>query len=194
MKVILFFILLFFSSNLFAEASKKEAHGYASKVIEKTFKIIKDNKNSKQFKSLLESSFLKEIDTKWSCRAIAGQLWSQMTKEQTEKFNKGCYSFLLNFWLQKFQQYTNETYSILDNIENIDDKNFLSTIVLHTNTNNQPKDINLNIRIKYKDGEYKIVNANVEGIDMIRSYNNQFNDYADKNGIEKLLEYLLNFK
>lgn len=109
-----------------------------------------------------------------------------MTDEQKVSFIKNYKDFLIRIWMQKFKGYNGEKYTV-DPAEKINEKDSIVRIKITTQNSSI---INLELKIRNYGDNFKILNITAEGIDMAKSYNSQFQSYADKYGINELINYV----
>jgi len=191
MKNILLLILsfsLFFTNLTQAAESNSNPRDYIVKIADQIFKVIL-NKNTtvEEQREILEQRFIDEIDFNWNARAVSGQYWREMTNIQRSDFVSGYKSYLIRYWLPKFNGYRNEKYEILQKYETTENGDFMIKIILTLNNN---ANISLVLRVRKVDDSFKILNIIAEGVDMARVYNIQFTEYIEKFGIDELIKYL----
>ncbi|QED23263.1 MlaC/ttg2D family ABC transporter substrate-binding protein [Candidatus Deianiraea vastatrix] len=189
MKKILFsFLLLIFFAQGNVLASESNPRDYVVKIANDIFAVVSNKKISiENQRKMLVENFIDEIDFNWNARAASGIYWRQMNEEQRGDFVKYYKNFLIKIWMPKFSGYKDEKYSVLEKYETMDNGDFIVNveIVKHDGIK-----INLSFRVRKFDDKFKILNVIAEGVDMARTYNIQFTEYADKHGLEALLDYV----
>lgn len=137
-------------------------------------------------KKIILQNFIDEIDFEWNGRATSSRLFREMTDEQKVSFIKNYKDFLIRIWMQKFKGYNGEKYTV-DPAEKINEKDSIVRIKITTQNSSI---INLELKIRNYGDNFKILNITAEGIDIAKSYNSQFQSYADKYGINELINYV----
>lgn len=169
--------------------SGNEYFNYVTKVSKEVFSVL-EKKSSKEVKvTELKTIFDKELDFKYNGRACIARFWRQMTEHERERYLDLYKEFVLRVWIPKLATYNKEEYKVSNRVEKINDKDSMVRILITTSDN---KEVVLDFRVrKYQDsGEMKVVNAVVEGIDMIVSYSGQFAEQVEKGGINSLFDFL----
>lgn len=137
-------------------------------------------------KKIILQNFIDEIDFEWNGRAASSRLFREMTDEQKVSFIKNYKDFLIRIWMPKFKGYNGEKYTV-DPAEKINEKDSIVRIKITTQNSSI---INLELKIRNYGDNFKILNITAEGIDIAKSYNSQFQSYADKYGINELINYV----
>lgn len=191
MKIIFTTLIIGLVSIFQSIAAKKDsnAKSYVDRITGEIFKIV-SNKNTPldQQKKIILQNFIDEIDFEWNGRAAAGRLFKEMTDDQKVSFIKNYKDFLIKIWMPRFNGYNGEKY-VVEQAEQINEKDSIIKIKITTATQGSNA-ISLDLKIRDYGDYFKILNVGAEGMDMAKNYSSQFQLYADKYGIDELINYL----
>lgn len=187
---ILFFILLL---DNFAFCGNKKIQ-FIEKLLHSTVAIVDNSKytqNKKQNEVL--AMYKKIIDFNWNARVAIGKYWSKMSEEQQRRYFKAYRELLSYNWIIKFTEYTSQNSMQLKinqesiNVNNTDE--IVETQIIPPNGQSIIIDI---LTREIENGEIKILNIIVEGINVALAYRAQFDEYMSENNedIEKFIKYL----
>jgi len=181
--LLLFGIQLFFVGNLMA----KSAHDYASETHQNIINIIKTeqvlfNNNPQEFTKIISSAFRPIVDFERISRNVMGKYYKEANVLQRKRFSNAFESSLLSTYAKTLVEFQDE-----------------KIIVVPPENQSKRKDrAKVNIEIitatkKYsgiysmyldKNSQWKIVNIYIAGIDLGRTFRNQFYSLMEKNALD----------
>jgi len=181
--LLLFGIQLFFVGNLIA----KSAHDYASETHKNIINIIKTEQvlftnNPEEFTKIISSAFRPIVDFDRISRNVMGKYYREANELQRKRFSNAFESSLLSTYAKTLVEFQ-------------DDK----IVVIPPENQSKRKDrAKVNIEIitatkKYsgiysmyldKNFQWKIVNIYIAGIDLGRTFRNQFYSLMEKNSLD----------
>lgn len=177
-------LLALCASNSWCDEATKYVHNTISAV----FSVVNNQKIDKDAKKKNLEKYLSEIDFNYNGKAVAGVHWKEMNDQQKGEFIKGYKKFLMRTWSDKFIAYSGAKFHTADT--SIIEENGDSAVMINVTSSEGAKfDVEIHIR-KNDAGIYKITNIVAEGINMIRTYNAEFDGYLDSHTIEELIKYL----
>jgi len=126
------------------------------------------------FRKLLVADF----DIATIGRFVLGNTWRVATSEQQKAYMALFESLVVDIYNDRFQDYSGETFEVLGEMpENARDTRVRSRIV---RPGNQP--VNVEWRVRAKDGAFRIVDVSVEGVSMSLTQRSDFSAIIDRNG------------
>jgi len=181
--LLLFGIQLFFVGNLIA----KSAHDYASETHKNIINIIKTEQvlftnNPEEFTKIISSAFRPIVDFDRISRNVMGKYYREANELQRKRFSNAFESSLLSTYAKTLVEFQDDKIVVIP-------------------PENQPKRkdrAKVNIEIitatkKYsgiysmyldKNFQWKIVNIYIAGIDLGRTFRNQFYSLMEKNSLD----------
>ncbi len=148
-------------------------------------KNMSEAQRKKEFRSLLTDSF----DLQTIGRFALGRHWRQATEEQKKEYMKLFESMVIDTYTQRFGEYQGQQV-VVNKARSEGDKDAIvnSKIV---STDGSP-DVQLDWRVRYKGGEYRIIDVLVEGVSMSLTQRSEFSSIIQRGGgsIDPLLEKL----
>ncbi|MDR9435325.1 MAG: ABC transporter substrate-binding protein [Thiohalophilus sp.] len=151
--------------------------------------------NPKVVEELVEELLLPHIDLITASRWVLGKHWRRASKEQKISFIKHFRGMLLRFYATALADYLND---------NTVDENLIRfqpvraeagsedvTVRSHVYPpSGQPVPVNYNMHLTRKG--WKVYDVSVEGVSVITTYRNSFNDEIRRNGLDQLIARLAN--
>jgi len=176
-------IQFFFVGNLLA----KSAHDYASETHQNIINIIKTEQvlfvnNPEEFTKIISSAFRPIVDFKRISRNVMGKYYKEANELQRKRFSNAFESSLLSTYAKTLVEFQDE-----------------KIVVVPPENQSKRKDrAKVNIEIitatkKYsgiysmyldKNSQWKIVNIYIAGIDLGRTFRNQFYSLMEKNSLD----------
>ncbi|MDZ7803350.1 ABC transporter substrate-binding protein [Thiohalophilus sp.] len=149
--------------------------------------------NPKVVEELVEELLLPHIDLITASRWVLGKHWRRASKEQKISFMKHFRGMLLRFYSTALADYLDE---------NTVDENLIRfqpvraeagsediTVRSHVHPpNGQPVPVNYHMHMTRKG--WKVYDVSVEGVSLITTYRNSFNDEIRRNGLDQLIARL----
>jgi len=144
-----------------------------------------DNKEKKaRFKELLESSF--DMDT--IGRFSLGRYWRVSTKQQREEYLALFRKMVVAIYSGRFLDYSGERFEIRDSRPD----GTRDTIVNSFIVPEHGTEIQVDWRVRYKNGRYQIVDVVVEGVSMSVTHRSEFSSVIQRGGgnVQVLIAHL----
>jgi phospholipid transport system substrate-binding protein len=181
-------ILTLFISPLTSNANATEAQTFVRQVSDQALGLIKTkNVPEEQKEERLQRLFTKSVDTKWIAKFVLGRYWRDATSAQKEEYLKLHKQFLVNSYVPKFKEYTNQKIAFKKYYDEGDNEYLVETEIVQPNG---PA-----IKVDYKvrktaDGEYKIFDIIAEGVSFITTQRSEFSSILSRKGIDDLIKKL----
>ncbi|MDH5750239.1 MAG: ABC transporter substrate-binding protein [Rhodospirillales bacterium] len=167
--------------------AKKFIEGLADKAIQS----LTDQKSSREqrearFRELLNKHFAVDVIGQW----VLGRYWRQATKLEQSEYLELFENLIVVTYLDRFVDYSGETLTVTKTVINESRDIVVFSVITRKESSQTP--IQVDWRVRLKDGTYKIVDVMVEGISMGQTQRSEFGSVIRKNGgkIEGLLSEL----
>ena len=185
--MLLLFIASLFLHNANACASVPEAQKFVENLSKNALEIITSKESNSQKEKKLTDLFVSSVDTKWIARFAIGRYWNDATNEQRTKYVEMHKKFLLNSYIPKFKEYTNQQIKILKASEEGEGEYIVETKIIPADG----KEINVSYKVRKGDGgKYMIYDVVAEGVSLITTQRSDFASVLSREGIEALIEKL----
>jgi phospholipid transport system substrate-binding protein len=137
-----------------------------------------------QFRRLLESSF--DMDT--IARFTLGQYWRQLDDGQKHEYLRLFREWVVKVYSARFSQYTDQDFKTTGARVDSDTDTIVSSSVIPR----QGEPVEVDWRVRYKNGRYQIVDVVVENISMSQTQRSDFLSVIQQGGgnISALLDHL----
>ncbi|MGM0678730.1 MAG: MlaC/ttg2D family ABC transporter substrate-binding protein [Pseudomonadota bacterium] len=149
--------------------------------------------NPKVVEDLVEELLLPHIDMITASRWVLGKHWRRASKEQKISFMKHFRGMLLRFYATALADYLNDN-TVDENLIRFQPVRAQAgsedvTVRSHVHPpSGQPVPVNYNMHLTRKG--WKVYDISVEGVSVITTYRNSFNDEIRRNGLDKLIARL----
>lgn len=147
----------------------------------------------KVVEELVEELLLPHIDLITASRWVLGKHWRRASKEQKISFMKHFRGMLLRFYSTALADYLNEN-KVDENLIRFQPVRAEAgsedvTVRSHVHPpSGQPVPVNYHMHMTRKG--WKVYDVSVEGVSVITTYRNSFNDEIRRNGLDKLIARL----
>jgi len=186
MKKITALFLVFFSLNSFA-ADKKDVEKFVNKIGNDIINIAKQTNLSEEKKREKIINVVDAvIDAEWIARFVLAKNYNGASDAQKERFTKLYRDFMINTYGPKFKKYNGKKFSVTEVAEQ---KSFYiakAEFIPHDSN----IAINVNFRVKDRDGKLVILDFIAEGVSLIETQRSEFNSAISQNGMDKFLDDL----
>lgn len=173
-------------------ASKKMGQG-AQSFIEKmanrgidflSNESLSSAQKTSSFEKLLKDSF----DMKTIGRFSLGRYWRSATAEQKKEYQKLFQNMILKVYSQRFSDYQGQKFEARS--FRVDSEK--DTLVLSYIIPDEGPEVEVEWRVRYKNGKYKVVDIIVEGVSMSVTQRSDFGSVIQRGGgnVQALLSYL----
>jgi phospholipid transport system substrate-binding protein len=171
-----------------AQANVNGAQAYVRTVSDNALKIIKDgNIDDKKKEQKLIALFENVVDTKWIARFVLGSNWNSATEAQKSEYVELHHKFLINSYIPKFKQYTNQKIDF----KKVHEEGNLEYMVETEIT--QPDKAAIRVDYKVREdasGKYKIYDVVAEGVSLITTQRSDFASILSRGGLDDLIKKL----
>jgi len=132
---------------------------------------------------LVEGFHIKTIS-----RFVLGRHWRKATQEQRDAYSDVFVEFIVRVYASRFDSYEGEVFKITQALESeIEGDTIVRTQILRPSGGTP---IGVDYRVRKIDGDYKVVDVNVEGISMLHTHRVEFASVINRRGMDGLLEEL----
>ncbi len=171
-----------------ANATQEGAKDFIKNVSEKAIILIQDKKTTDSVKQKeLISLFERSVDTDWIAKFAMGSHWKHATDKQKEQYTKLHHQFLVNSYVPKFKQYTNQKIVLKKTFSEGDNEYLIETEIL------QAKGPAINVSYKVREienGKYRIFDVVAEGVSLITTQRSEFGSILSRKGVDYLIKQL----
>jgi phospholipid transport system substrate-binding protein len=193
--VLILFLILGLSVNIFALEPREIIRTYSDKVIN-LFKEI-DTKKPRQTwepelkKKLLDLAY-EVVDFNVMARMSLGPNWRKFNSEEQKKFVDLFVKMLENTYFSTIVDHMEDIRNYDTNNITIVKENHLSNkkVEVQTTILNEGKKIPVNYRMVKLGNNWKCYDVYIEGISLVQNYREQFNELMNKMSSKELLTYL----
>ncbi len=136
------------------------------------------------FRNILVEGF----HIKTMSRFVLGRHWGKATQEQREAYNDVFIDFIVRVYASRFDSYDGEVFEIIQALgSEIEGDTIVRTQILRPSGGTP---IGVDYRVRKINGDYKVVDINVEGISMLHTHRVEFASVINREGMDGLLEEL----
>ena len=176
-------IQLFLVGNLMA----KSAHDYATETHENIINIIKSEQilfinNPEKFTKIISNAFRPIVDFERISRNVMGKYYKEADELQRKRFSNAFESSLLSTYAKTLVEFQDENIVVLPpkNQSKIKDRARVNIEII-TATKKYSGIYSMYLD---KNSQWKIVNIYIAGIDLGRTFRNQFYSLMEKNSLD----------
>lgn len=131
----------------------------------------------KEFRSLLRANF----DMKTLGRFALGRYWTTASPAQRDEYQKLFEAMIVDVYSSRFSEYKGQDLEVRSSrMDGEKDVNVTSFVV----DKNSGQDIQVDWRVRYKDGSYRVVDVIVEGVSMAVTQRSDFSAVIQRGGGE----------
>ena len=135
----------------------------------------------------LSKLFEESVDTIWIAQFAMGQHWNDASQAQKEVFTTLHKQFLINSYVPKFRQYTNQKVVFKKIYDEGNFEYLIETEIVQENGNS----IRVNYRVREnEDGKYRIYDVVAEGVSLINTQRSEFSSILSRKGVDYLIKKL----
>lgn len=144
---------------------------------------LTQEKKEAEFRKLLQNSF----DMKTIAKFSLGRYWRAATPAQQQEYLKLFENMVVEIYSRRFNEYDGQDLEV----RNVRAEGDADSIVTSYITGNGPE-VQVDWRVRYKNGQYKIVDVIVEGVSMALTQRSDFSSVIQRGGgeMEVLLAHL----
>lgn len=177
-------LLSVFSSLAQANDQQLSAHEYAARTHENIIEIIQTQnqlfeENPDLFTKLISDAFSPIVDFKRIARNVMGKYSKQASSEQMQAFSEAFENSLLNTYSSTLVEFKDEKINVLSpDTPQISKKKTRVNIEIVTSSSTYPGRYSMYLD---KKGKWKIINIEVNGMNLGKIFRNQFYSLMEKN-------------
>ena len=177
-------LLSVFSSLAQANDQQLSAHEYAARTHENIIEIIQTQnqlfeENPDLFTKLISDAFSPIVDFKRIARNVMGKYSKQASSEQMQAFSEAFENSLLNTYSSTLVEFKDEKINVLStDTPQISKKKTRVNIEIVTSSSTYPGRYSMYLD---KEGNWKIINIEVNGMNLGKIFRNQFYSLMEKN-------------
>jgi len=177
---LLFILQSFFQNELYA----KSAHDYADKIHKDIVQVIKSqqnllDENPEEFTLLISQAFSPIVDFARISKNVMGRYYKDSSNAQVKKFTEVFRLSLLNTYSKSLVEFQDEKIIVLPEIKPSTRKDRAKVYIeIRTSTNKYPGMYSMYLD---KNGEWKIINIVINGVNLGITFRNQFYSLMKKN-------------
>ena len=188
-------LLCFFTISAKAEEQnievQKGAENFVQSMAERGIGFLSDPtltnaQKREQFENLLETSF----DIPTIGKYVLGQHWRTATETQKQEYQKLFRQAILDLYTGRFSEYSGQSVEVVSARAH-GKRDFMVKSYIVNNNSSAPK-IEVEWRVRYKNGEYKIIDIYVEQVSMAITQRADFSAVIQRGGgkLDVLLAHL----
>lgn len=135
--------------------------------------------------NLIETIVLPHFDVDYVVRLILGKYWRQATAEQRRRFTAAFRVLVMNSYAQALLEYSGEKVRVLPVAGDLTE---VRTLIVHSLLDaGKAEPIEVNYRMRRKEGEWKVIDFTVEGVSLILNYKHSFAEQIQAKGLDALI-------
>jgi phospholipid transport system substrate-binding protein len=162
-----------------SDETLKGAENFVGSVAERGIGFLSDSaisheKRQASFKRLLQDSF--DLDT--IARFSLGRYWKVADDAQRKEYTKLFENMIIGVYSNRFGEYNGEKLEVKGSRAEGDNDILVNSAIIPTNG----QEIQLDWRVRYKGGQYKVVDVIVEGVSMAVTQRSDFSSVIQRGG------------
>jgi len=167
----------------------QKAHSFVSSTSKQVIEILNSHLSDFEKSKRLTDLFLEVTDVDWMGKFAIGRYWQQMDDQSKISYLETYRSFLIASYVPKFKKYNGQKIEIKNIKPTGDDQYIVQTDLNLDGPNSAP--YNVDYRIKYVSGKFKIRDIIAEGVSMMTTQRSDFSSIVSSSGIEALRQELI---
>ncbi|MCO7222751.1 phospholipid-binding protein MlaC [Pleionea sp. CnH1-48] len=195
-KLLSGFLLTFFSFALSTAHAETDPRAMLEGVATNIVDYLKKNKDKmaedeQLAKDLVRKELLPYVDEVGLGRRVLGSNWKKASPEQQKVFVEKFTNLVIDTYAKGLSQYDGQTFEFSDTQLS---KNKKSARVRSEMKQTSGSPVKIDYLLKKPKGlnEWRVVDVTIEGISMVQSYRNQFNQQIKKEGLDSIIAKLSN--
>ncbi|MCE3233182.1 MAG: mlaC [Rickettsiaceae bacterium] len=170
-----------------SHATVQGAQNFVKGISNNAIELIKNKGiDDKQKEAKLTSMFENAVDIKWVAKFVLGAYWNKATEEQRKEYIELHHKFLVNSYVPKFKEYTNQEIKIK---KFTDDGNKEYTVETEITQIDKPS-ISVDYKVREQNGKYSIYDVIAEGVSLITTQRSDFSAILSREGVDGLIKKL----
>ena len=183
-------ILVVGSAGAQAQGTAEEAEAFLSSIGDRAIEVLSTpGVTDQELRGQFAQIFVDAFDTQTIGRFVLGRYWNDATEEQRAEYLQLFQNLVVSTYAQRFRGYQGERFNVVGSRQ-LNDTDFMVTTQIFR-PDGGPR-INVDWRIRARDGRYAVIDVIVERVNMTITYRNEFGAIIQRNGgnIEGLLQAL----
>lgn len=181
------FVYLVITQAQLALATSQNAQSFIEKVSGDAVKIVSSEVDFAKKEDSLRELFGDSVDYQWMGKFSMGRFWRTATQEQKDEYQKYYKKFLINSYVPKFKEYTNQKIIVQSASEESANEYLVKTDIKSKGAT--PIKVSYKVR-KSDNGEYLIYDVIAEGISLITTQRSDFASILSRGGVKSLIKKL----
>jgi phospholipid transport system substrate-binding protein len=133
---------------------------------------------------LMQQIVVPHFDFELMAREVLGRYWRRASDDQRTRFLAAFKQLLVDDYAAVFRRYTNQSVKLLPNrSQPINGQALVSTEVV--GPGQQP--VRVRYRLRRTDGDWRIDDVEVEGVSLLLTYRDSFEDQVQREGLDALI-------
>jgi phospholipid transport system substrate-binding protein len=167
--------------------SEKEKRAFVRHMAQDALSILHDPKKSfSSRKETLENAFVTVVDIQWIARFVLGKNWHSASDEQQERYTELYRKYLTKTYISTFNE--NPKRKIRDirilSVSDTENEKFSVRTELHLVNKEVVK---VDYVVRDKDNRYKVIDIAIQGVSLLNSHREQFNELASAKGVDAVI-------
>jgi phospholipid transport system substrate-binding protein len=185
-------VVLSASRPVAAQQDAAAAQRFMRDLGDEVIRVISDDKSMSEMIGALRQLFSENFDTDTIGRFVLGRYWNVATGEQREEYLRLFREYIVQTYSRRFTEYSNEEFVVQGAREEGDRDVIVNSRIIRNQEQAPPVDVDW--RIRERDGTYQIIDVIIEGISMALTYRDEFRSIIERNGgrVDALLSELRN--
>jgi len=170
---------------------KQGAKNFISDMGEEAINFLSDDsltqsQKESEFRDLLKANF----DMKTIGRFALGKYWNLASPSEQQQYQRLFENMVVEVYAQRFNEYQGQDFEVRDARPSGKSDVIVNSLIVP----DSGSDIQVDWRVRYKDGRYKIVDVIIEGVSMAVTQRSDFSSVIQRGGgnIQVLLTHLQN--
>jgi phospholipid transport system substrate-binding protein len=135
---------------------------------------------------LINTIVLPHFDVDYVVRLILGKYWRQATPEQRSRFSEAFKTLIMDSYAKSLLEYSGEKVQVLPVVgKPVEGRTLVVHSLVHTTG---AKPIEVNYRMRKKEGDWKVIDFTVEGVSLILNYKHSFAEQIQGKGLDALID------
>lgn len=191
-KFIFIFVSIISISLAYAEPSNQAPDQFVETMTNDVILTLKNNnelvRNHEKMSAYVNTQIITHFDVALMARKIVGeQAWDKASTDEKSNLSFELKLFYEHLFAKTLAEYTDQTVKILSFIFNA---NKDEAIVKGELLERAQENSSLIFRLKANAAEWKVVDINVDGVDLISTYQSNFKSIVSEGGVAKLADEL----
>lgn len=137
-------------------------------------KKLSEQQKTDQFRTLLFADF--DMDT--IGRFVLGTYWNRSSPAQRQEYQRLFREMIAHVWAERFEQYQGQKFELRGARADGDKDTLVSSVIIPL----ENPEVQVDWRVRYKNGQYKIVDVVVEGVSLSVTQRSDFASVIQRGG------------